>query len=170
MRSYDKQVMDLALEAGEVLLDAGAEIFRVEETMRRIAKSYGIEKSNTFVMSTGIILSAENKGEEMYAHVKHIPINSARLHKVAAVNQLSREIEEGKYTLEEAKAKLQEIRVMPGKRDVTRILAAGVGSGSFGYVLGGGVSEMIASGLSGFLLFFFWCCLKSGKKRHQKSL
>lgn len=168
MRSYDKQVMDLALEAGEILLDAGAEIFRVEETMRRIAKSYGIEKSNTFVMSTGIILSAENKGEEMYAHVKHIPINSARLYKVAAVNQLSREIEEGKYTLEEAKVRLQEIRVMPGKRDVTRILAAGVGSGSFGYVLGGGVSEMIASGLAGLLLFFFLVLLEKREKKTSK--
>lgn len=166
MRSYDKQVMDLALEAGEILLDAGAEIFRVEETMRRIAKSYGIEKSNTFVMSTGIILSAENKGEEMYAHVKHIPINSARLYKVAAVNQLSREIEEGKYTLEEAKERLQKIRVMPGKRDVTRILAAGVGSGSFCYVLGGGMADMAASGLAGLFLF---CCLVMLEKREKKT-
>ena len=44
MENQDKKVLDLAMEAGRILLDAGAEIFRVEETMKRIAKAYGIEK------------------------------------------------------------------------------------------------------------------------------
>ena len=37
MENQDKKVLDLAMEAGRILLDAGAEIFRVEETMKRIA-------------------------------------------------------------------------------------------------------------------------------------
>ena len=44
MENYDKEVLDLAMEAGRILLDAGAEIFRVEETIQRIAKAFGIEK------------------------------------------------------------------------------------------------------------------------------
>ena len=31
MENQDKKVLDLAMEAGRILLDAGAEIFRVEE-------------------------------------------------------------------------------------------------------------------------------------------
>ena len=136
MESRDKQILDLAMEAGKTLLDAGAEIFRAEETIQRIVKAYGIEKSNAFVMSTGIFLTAENKGQEIYAQVRHIPINSARLNTVAAVNQLSREIVEGRYTVEEAWERLEAIKNMPGKKDFTRILASGVGSASFCYVLG----------------------------------
>lgn len=45
MESRDKQILDLAMEAGKTLLDAGAEIFRAEETIQRIAKAYGIEKA-----------------------------------------------------------------------------------------------------------------------------
>ncbi len=44
MENQDKKVLDLAMEAGRILLDAGAEIFRVEETMKRIAQAYGVEK------------------------------------------------------------------------------------------------------------------------------
>ena len=61
MENQDKKVLDLAMEAGRILLDAGAEIFRVEETMKRIAKAYGIEKFNSFVLSTGIFITAENQ-------------------------------------------------------------------------------------------------------------
>ena len=48
MENYDKEVLDLAMEAGRILLDAGAEIFRVEETIQRIAKAFGIEKCSTY--------------------------------------------------------------------------------------------------------------------------
>ena len=35
--------LDLAYEAGSILLENGAEISRVEETIRRIASHYGVE-------------------------------------------------------------------------------------------------------------------------------
>lgn len=44
MENEDKKVLDLSMEAGRILLDAGAEIFRVEETIKRIAMAFGIEK------------------------------------------------------------------------------------------------------------------------------
>ena len=115
MENYDKEVLDLAMEAGRILLDAGAEIFRVEETIQRIAKAFGIEKCSTFVLSTGIFITAENQEGQIYASVKHIPISGAKLHRIAAVNQLSREIVEGKYTVKEAEEKLEIIKHMPGK-------------------------------------------------------
>ncbi len=52
MENEDKKVLDLSMEAGRILLDAGAEIFRVEETIKRIAMAFGIEKCSPFVMST----------------------------------------------------------------------------------------------------------------------
>ena len=127
MENYDKKVLDLAMEAGRILLDAGAEIFRVEETIQRIAGAYGIEKCSTFVMSTGIFITAENREGQIYASVKHIPIRGAKLHRIAAVNQLSREIVEKKYTLEQARNRLEEIEKMPGKKAFSRMLDSGAG-------------------------------------------
>lgn len=168
MENRDKQILDLAMEAGKILLDAGAEIFRVEETIQRIARAYGIEKSSTFVMSTGIFLTAESQGREIYAQVKHIPINSARLNKVAAVNQLSREIVEGRYTVEEAWMRLESIRTMPGKRPFTRILASGVGSASFCYVLGGRLPDAAAAFCVGVLLYGLLVGLERREKETSK--
>ena len=41
----DKEVMELAIGAGHLLLENGAEIFRVEETMDRICRHYGVESA-----------------------------------------------------------------------------------------------------------------------------
>lgn len=168
MKSYDKKVLDLSMEAGRILLDAGAEIFRVEETIERISRAFGIEKCSPFVMSTGIFLTAENEEGEIYASVKHIPIQGAKLYRVAAVNQLSREIVEGKYTLEEAEERLEIIKNMPGKRPLVRILSAGLGSGSFCYLLGGKVTDMFAAFLSGVLLYAILVLIDKREKKTSK--
>lgn len=168
MENYDKKVLDLSMEAGQILLDAGAEIFRVEETIQRIAMAFGIEKCNSFVMSTGIFLTAENEHGEMYASVKHIPIQGAKLHRIAAVNQLSREIVEGKYTLEEAEEKLEAIKKIPGKRDLTKIFASGLGSGSFSYLQGGSMEDVMAAFLSGLLLYVFVLAMERREKKTSK--
>ena len=42
----DREVLETAMEAGHILLENGAEIFRVEETMERIAAHYGVERKD----------------------------------------------------------------------------------------------------------------------------
>ena len=51
------RVMELALEAGRILLANGAEIFRVEETIAHICNRFGIEEMDAFVLSNGIFLT-----------------------------------------------------------------------------------------------------------------
>lgn len=170
MNSYDKRVLDLSLKAGSVLLECGAEISRVEETIRRIGKSYGVSSTSPFILSNGVFLTAENELRQMYAMVKHIPLSTVQLNKVDAVNQLSREIEEGRYTLEEAEAKLEAICHMPGKREITRILASGVGAACFCYVIGGGIMDCMASFVAGFFLYVFLIALGHREKHTSKLL
>ena len=168
MENYDKEVLDLAMEAGRILLDAGAEIFRVEETIQRISRAFGIEKCSTFVLSTGIFITAENQEGQIYASVKHIPISGAKLHRIAAVNQLSREIEEKKYSLQEAKERLEVIKHMPGKRGIVKTAASGIGYGSFCYLLGGGLEDMAAAFLSGFILYGLLLIFEKREKKTSK--
>ena len=103
----DQDVCDLALYAGHVLLESGAELYRVEDTIHRILHAYGIYSENAFVLSNGIFLTAGSEREGAYARVQHIPISSSHLDRVAAVNQLSREISEGKHTVYEARSVLE---------------------------------------------------------------
>ena len=91
-RSND--ILSLASDAGHILLENGAEISRVEETMKRIAEHYGEDREHFFVLSNGIFTTRQS-----YANVDFIPIKGARLDKVVEVNQLSREVAEGKCNI-----------------------------------------------------------------------
>ena len=156
IRHSDKQrAMEIAMRAGQILLSSGAEISRVEETIDRICRYYGIESGNAFVLSNGIFTTMGNRREEVFAKVQHIPVSGAHLNKVAAVNQLSRDIEAGMYTLDEVEHCLEDIENMPGKRKIIQILASAVGSGAFCYLFGGDFSDCAAAFISGFILYIY---------------
>lgn len=147
--------MDLAVQAGCVLLENGAEIFRVEETMNRICRHYGIESESAFVLSNGIFITSGNAQEKFFAKVQQVPVSGSRLDKVVAVNQLSREIEQGTYTVREAAAKLERIRQMPGKSNRSLILASAVASAAFCYLFGGNLRDSLAAFMSGLVLYLY---------------
>ena len=107
----EEKVLETASLAGHILLENGAEIARVEETMERIARHYGVADQNFFVLSNGIFTT----GRAGYAKVEFIPFKGAQLERVAAVNQISRDIEAGKYTVEQARERLLEIRASKPK-------------------------------------------------------
>ena len=52
-----QEILEFTLEAGRVLLANGGEIFRVQETMQRIAKSYGAQNFNVYVLTNGLFAS-----------------------------------------------------------------------------------------------------------------
>lgn len=151
----DKEVMELALQAGHVLLENGAEIFRVEETMDRICHHYGVQSGSEFVLSNGIFMTAGSDRERFFAKVQHIPVSGTHLDKVAAINQLSREIEAGKYTVEEAQRELERIKATPGKRSRTLILASGLGSAAFCCLFGGDAGDTFAALIAGLALYAY---------------
>ena len=151
--SENQRIVELAMRAGQILLANGAEISRVEETIDRICQYYRIESANAFVLSNGIFTTMGNRREEFFAKVQHIPVSGAQLNKVAAVNQLSREITEGKHTIEEAEQYLDEIEHMPGKKPFTQIIASGIGSAAFCYLLGGDSADCFSAFVTGFMLY-----------------
>lgn len=163
MKQCHADALETAVFAGNVLLESGAEIFRVEDTILRIAKAYGVLSCNTFIMSSGIFTTAGGKDEQYFAKVRHIPLSAVRLDRVEAVNQLSREIAEGKHTIDEAYCLLETIAAMPKKQKAWRILASGLGCGSFCFLFGGTLADCTASLLTGLLLYSYLLLLEGRK-------
>ena len=158
----NREALNVASLAGDILLASGAEIFRVEETIYRIAKAYGVESSDAFVLSSGIFLTAGSDREEDFARVRHIPLSAARLDRVTAVNQLSREIVKGQHTPAEARERLLEIQKMPPKPRGYQVLASGVGSGCFCFLFGGDLVDSIAAFAAGIVLYLYLLYLVRG--------
>lgn len=152
----ETQIYDVAMEAGRILLQNGAEISRVEETMDRICKFYGADTMDSFVLSNGIFMTGGYGSRKPYARVGHIPVRGASLDKVVAVNQLSREVEEGKYErIEMVKEKLEEISNLPAAKKWQQILASGIGSGFFCVLAGGSFADCVAAFIAGIVLYVY---------------
>ena len=145
------EVMQVATEAGQIMLENGAEIFRVEETMERITRHYGIDSGRFFVLSNGILTSGGNR----YSNVEFIPFKGAQLEKVVAVNRLSRAIEKGGCSIQEARERLAEIRSMKAKPFLEQVMGSAVGSGAFCAIFGGSLLDCAASFVTGLLLYVF---------------
>ncbi|MFR9236351.1 MAG: threonine/serine exporter family protein [Eisenbergiella massiliensis] len=58
-------VLECAMQAGNILLQNGAEIFRVEETITRMCDHFGVESESAFILSNGIFITAGNEKESV---------------------------------------------------------------------------------------------------------
>lgn len=161
-----KRVVDMSMRAGRILLKNGGEIFRVEETIKRICARFHVNQVDIFSMSHGIFVSAENENKEAYTKVNHVPLSSSHLGIVAEVNELSREISAGRVKLEEAEKRLDEIEKIPPKNPWFQYGAAGLASGTFALMLGSTVPEAIAAFVIGFLSYVW--VLFAGKHNISK--
>lgn len=158
-----EKVLGFASEAGRILLENGAEISRVEETMERISSNYGEKGEKFFVLSNGIFTTGRS-----YANAEFIPIKGARLDKVVAVNQLSRDIARLKLPFGAACERLEQIKRMPPSPMWMQLLAAAFGCGGFCAIFGGSLPDCAASLLAAVVLDLF--VIKVGTPYLSKTL
>ena len=78
-----RRIMDFIMAAGETLLENGAEVFRVEQTMEIMARSFHLREFHVYVLTNGIFASA---GTAEIAEVRNVPVRTTHLGRVAAVN------------------------------------------------------------------------------------
>ncbi|WP_336824349.1 threonine/serine exporter family protein [Sporosarcina sp. USHLN248] len=154
MLSTDKELaIDCCLLAGRLMMEAGAETYRVEDTMERMARTQELHSIESFVTPTGIILSP---GSPHHTKLSRIKNRSTDLEKIALVNDISRKLSTGDYSLEEAYDRLRKIE----KANVSfpvwlQILAAGIASGSFLILFEGIWTDFPAAVLSGAIGYTF---------------
>jgi len=127
----NQEILSLAVLAGEILIKNGGEIFRVEDTMMRIIESYGIKDYNVYVLSNGIFATIDEQGSHPYSLVRHVAFSNVNLERIAAVNQLSREICEFHYPPGEAIQKMKSCSTLLSEKQLLRHLASGFGCAAF---------------------------------------
>ena len=131
-----QQALSLAYEAGNILLENGAEISRVEDSMNSIADGLGAKDHSFFILSNGIIATGDG-----YAKAKFIPIKGTQLAHIVAVNQLSRDAADGLLDLESARRRIDQIRSMPGKPWWEFLLGIALGVSAFCILFGGSLID-----------------------------
>lgn len=160
--------LELSFFMGRTLLENGAEISRVQETMERVAQAYGVDEFNVYVLSNAIFVNGIENGVRHTTKLRHIPSTTIHFGRISAVNQLSREITGGKYTVEEAFALLNRASVIPYSSLLLAVGACGAGSAAFAYLFGGSWVDALSAFFCGLVLelYLHW----AGKKKLSKFL
>ena len=143
-----RRIMDFIMAAGQTLLENGAEVFRVEQTMEIMAKSFHLREFHVYVLTNGIFASA---GTAEISEVRNVPTRTTHLGRVAAVNALSREIAAGDMTLDEAESRLVLARRIPFPKDRVQLLSGMSGAFCFALLFGGTMRSALAAALAGLL-------------------
>ena len=87
-----EEVLTCAINIGEQLLVSGAEISRVEDTIRRICNAYGIRQSHIFSIASCIIVTLETKERKWITQTRRILSYGTDMWKLDRLNDLSRRI------------------------------------------------------------------------------
>lgn len=100
---FYQEVLDVCLTAARLMIAGGSEMYRVEDTMMRIARNAGVKDPHVFATPTGIFMSLDGGDLSQITQVRDRNIN---LELVDRVNELSREFARKKISLEELGAEL----------------------------------------------------------------
>lgn len=108
INNHEEQVKDVVMLAARILLEAGAEGTRTEETMNYISSHYGFVKNNSFVTNTVINFILH---DQSYPRIYRIKERNTNLMKISEVNNVSRKLVRDELTLEEAYDLLEQIYI-----------------------------------------------------------
>ncbi|WP_270451472.1 threonine/serine exporter family protein [Amedibacterium intestinale] len=121
--------------AGKLLIQSGAEIYRVEETMVRLCKSFvEVQDADSFVTPTGIMFSI-TVNDQTFTKIMRVHSRSVDLNCIDKINALSRKASVTPYTLEELETELDEIRKQTRYSFLVTMLFGAIGAAGFAIFL-----------------------------------
>ena len=147
--------LETVLYAGNLLLSSGAEIYRAEETMSRIAESMNIKDLDAYVTNRGIFASGNVPGKGIETRIMSVPDKELNIDKIEAVNELSREVCRNCTDLGYLRTALQKIADVGEQKVSERILSYFLGAGCFSYAIGTSFRDSLCAAIIGSLVGFY---------------
>ena len=86
------QLLSAALDIGEQMEVSGAEVYRVEDCIRRICFAYGATDVDVFTITSSIVLTIQQPDGERLTQTRRIETSATNLQRVDQLNRLSREM------------------------------------------------------------------------------
>ncbi|MDO4275156.1 MAG: threonine/serine exporter family protein [Eubacteriales bacterium] len=159
-REEAEQYLYCAMSIGEQLLVSGAEVGRVEDTIRRICMAYGAVRVDVFSITSSIVTTMYEKDAQTYTQTRRVSAMANDLHKLDELNRLSRKICETRPEPDQIKTELDKIMKGPRYTFTQQLLIYALISGSFSVFFGGDWKDMLSSAVIGILLKFFEAFVK----------
>ncbi len=148
-------ILRVIADAGAALLASGAEVARVEDTMRRLAAAYELKSVEAIALPTALFLHADG----VHTVIRRIRRRSVNLAVVAAINQLSRDVSRDPVGLEELEGRLREAQNTSRYNRRANLLFAGVAAAALSRLMGGHLPDVLPAFVDGALTqaMLQWC-------------
>ena len=145
-----KLLLDTAVMAGEILLESGAETWRVEDNMLRMLRMSGLKTADVLALTTGFVVTLDDPAMDSMTVMRSVESRATDLNRIHAVNQLSRDFCEGNIDLDALFHRVRDI--YRAKSEIKKnLLAMMATTAGFAIMFGAGFYEVLASALAGFI-------------------
>jgi uncharacterized membrane protein YjjP (DUF1212 family) len=148
-----KQVLEIALSAGQMLMSNGAETYRVEETIERICNSYNLE-CECIATAKGVFLSVIDVDREKVTSLKKIKTMRVDLYRIELINSFSRDIKDNPLSYKEAQRILKGIEGAPYFSFPIRLMAASMTSFIYSLFFNGTIYEALVASIISIGIYF----------------
>ena len=146
-------MLSCLLDIMGMMVEAGAEIYRVEESARRICAAYGIEKVDVYATTTNIIVTVEPEAGFIKTHTKRILKISTDIEKIDKLNSLVRRMSEKEIPLSTVRDEMARIKQMKEYPSLVICLFYLLIAASFYFFFGGrDPVELLVASVIGFLV------------------
>ncbi len=145
-------LLDVAAFAGKLLIESGAEIYRVEETMVRLCTCFHeVEDAQSFVTPTGIMFSI-TVDQKTVTKVLRVKSRGTDLNCIDKINDLSRRATQHAYSIDEISKELKAIAKEPRYRFSTTLFFGALSAFGFAIFFHGTWKEAIVAFIIGMLI------------------
>lgn len=146
-----REILSLSLDIGEAMIKCGGEVSRVEDTIKRICKSYGVLYIEVYAINSLIVATLRDDKTSVTESRRITYINN-NLFELEKVNELSREICKENIGRKEVLQRIEEVKKVKNKYLICfgQMLAAF----SFTLFFKGSYVDAIFSLMIAFILFF----------------
>ena len=150
LNNFDQYVLlDCMLEMGQLLLDCGAEITRVEDTLSRVGKAYGAHRVDVFVIPSLVSITLNFPDSVPVTETRRITSTGGTdFYRLEKLNSLSRDCSHAPLPLSELRGRLD--HVAAGQKPFLVVLLGSIlGGGGFAVFFGGSVWDGLAAAVFG---------------------
>lgn len=150
-----KKLMKILLDIGEAMIDSGAEVIRVEDTVSRIGYAYNIKRMDVFVITSCINITMELPDGTTLTQVRRFrKMTSIDLSKLERINALSRAVCVNPISLDDLEGAVEMI-TRRKVREIKLLCGYVLGGAAFAMFFGGNLWDAVFAGMVGVLVWAF---------------
>lgn len=146
------KLLTCALDIGEQMLISGAEIGRVEDSIRHICAAYGCRRTDVFTITSSILVTIQDRDGNYHTQSRRITGGKTDLDRLDRLNSLSRQICARRPSWETVRQELDRILARPAYPFWLEMVASAVIAGAFAIFFGGSPADGAVAAVLGALL------------------